>query len=95
LHLLSEHRSTWKVCRAAAVDDSWCHGAHAGKPTAEQLARIRTRKPAPPVIEATLADGSKVPLWNTFGDQQVRYDSRVRQEQFNLGSQEHSWRQFR
>jgi hypothetical protein len=44
---------------------------HAGKPSAEQLARIRTRKPAPPVIEVTLADGSKVPLWNTFSDQQV------------------------
>ncbi len=43
----------------------------AGKPSAEQLARIRTRKPAPPVIEVTLADGSKVPLWNTFKDQQV------------------------
>lgn len=43
----------------------------AGKPSAEQLAHIRTRKPAPPVIEMTLADGSKVPLWNTFKDQQV------------------------
>jgi hypothetical protein len=42
-----------------------------GKPSAEQLAQIRTRKPAPPVIEVTLADGSKVPLWNTFKDQQV------------------------
>jgi hypothetical protein len=44
----------------------------AGKPSAEQLAHIRTRKAAPPVIEVTLADGSKVPLWNTFKDQQVR-----------------------
>jgi hypothetical protein len=44
----------------------------AGKPSAEQLAHIRTRKPAPPVMEVTLADGSKVPLWNTFKDQQVR-----------------------
>lgn len=42
-----------------------------GKPSAEQLAQIRTRKPAPPVIEVTLADGSKVPLCNTFKDQQV------------------------
>jgi hypothetical protein len=43
----------------------------AGKPSAEQLAHIRTRKPAPPVMEVELADGSKVPLWNTFKDQQV------------------------
>lgn len=46
-------------------------GPPAGKPSAEQLARIRTRKPAPPVLEVTLADGSKVPLWNTFAEQQV------------------------
>jgi hypothetical protein len=43
----------------------------AGKPSAEELSRIRTRKPAPPVLKVHLADGSVVPLWNTFTDQQV------------------------
>jgi hypothetical protein len=45
--------------------------AIAGAPSAEELAKVRTRKPAPPVIAVQLADGSSVPLWNTFSDQQV------------------------
>lgn len=56
------------------------HAACAGKPSAQQLACIRTRKPAPPLIEVTLADGSKVPLWNTFTDQQVCCASSLRDE---------------
>lgn len=57
------------VLTAAAV----AVGAAAGKPTAEQLGRVRTRKPAPPVLEVHLADGSVEPLWCTFSDQQVGF----------------------
>lgn len=42
-----------------------------GKPTAQMLAHVRTRKPAPPVLKVHMNDGSVVPLWCTFSDQQV------------------------
>jgi hypothetical protein len=54
-----------------------CCETVAGAPSAEELEKVRTRKPAPPVIAAQLADGSTVPLWNTFSDQQVRKLSAV------------------
>jgi len=41
-------------------------------PNADDLAKVRTRKPGPPLLVATLEDGSQVPLWCTFGEQQVR-----------------------
>lgn len=43
----------------------------AGAPSAEELEKIRTRKPAPPVIEIKLKSGEEVPIWCTFSDQQV------------------------
>lgn len=48
-----------------------CCAVLPGGPSAEELQKVRTRKPAPPVIAAVLADGSRVPLWCTFSDQQV------------------------
>lgn len=42
-----------------------------GGPSADELEKVRTRKPAPPLLSVTLADGSCMPLWNTFSDQQV------------------------
>jgi hypothetical protein len=51
--------------RAAA-----CHRT-AGAPSADELQKVRTRKPAPPVLAVQMAHGSTVPLWNTFTDQQV------------------------
>jgi hypothetical protein len=52
-----------------------CHTAPylpVGKPGVEDLLAIRTRKPEPPVLLVTLADGTHVPLWCTFSPQQVR-----------------------
>eukprot|EP00878_Enallax_costatus_P004272 GHUV01004502.1.p1 GENE.GHUV01004502.1~~GHUV01004502.1.p1 ORF type:complete len:701 (+),score=187.09 GHUV01004502.1:79-2181(+) len=40
-------------------------------PTADQLQKIRTRKPAPPVIAIKLKSGQEVPIWCTFSDQQI------------------------
>jgi hypothetical protein len=45
----------------------WCAGA----PTADELGKVRTRKPAPPVLSVEMGDGSVVPLWCTFSTQQV------------------------
>ncbi|WIA16714.1 hypothetical protein OEZ85_013369 [Tetradesmus obliquus] len=50
--------------------DVWASGA----PTAEELAMVRTRKPAPPVLSVEMGDGSVVPLWCTFSTQQVDID---------------------
>jgi hypothetical protein len=44
----------------------------AGAPTADELGKVRTRKPAPPVLSVEMGDGSVVPLWCTFSTQQVR-----------------------
>jgi len=50
------------------------HPPISGKPDDEDLERIRTRKPEPPMIEVTLQDGSKRQLWCTFGPQQIDLD---------------------
>jgi sucrose phosphorylase len=47
--------------------DIWPEGA----PSAEELQKIRTRKPAPPVLAIKLKDGTDVPIWCTFSDQQI------------------------
>eukprot|EP00879_Flechtneria_rotunda_P018528 GHRR01019441.1.p1 GENE.GHRR01019441.1~~GHRR01019441.1.p1 ORF type:complete len:547 (+),score=136.02 GHRR01019441.1:914-2554(+) len=47
--------------------DIWPKGA----PSADELQKVRTRKPAPPVLGVHMADGSVVPLWCTFSDQQI------------------------
>lgn len=43
----------------------------AGEPSQDDLARIRTRKPGPPVLEVTLKSGEKARVWCTFGAQQI------------------------
>ena len=46
----------------------------AGRPTKEDLERIRTRKAEEPKLEVTLKDGSKRTVWCTFGPQQIDID---------------------
>jgi sucrose phosphorylase len=45
-----------------------------GEPTEEQLAKIYTRKPRPPYLEAEFADGSTEKLWCTFDYEQIDLD---------------------
>lgn len=69
--LASVFRTSLYLLHFAAKTCRMFSCVHAGRPSAQQLACIRTRKPAPPVLEVQMADGSVVPLWNTFSDQQV------------------------
>ena len=45
-----------------------------GRPTKDDLEKIRTRKPEEPKLEVTLKDGSKRTVWCTFGPQQIDID---------------------
>lgn len=45
-----------------------------GRPTEEDLEKIRVIKPEPPVTEVTLHDGTTRRLWCTFGSQQIDID---------------------
>lgn len=42
-----------------------------GEPTPEDLRRIYQRKPRPPYVEVTFADGSREKLWCTFSEEQI------------------------
>jgi len=61
-------------CETADMWIDWKKFWPKGKPDDEDLERIRTRKPEPPMIEVTLQDGSKRQLWCTFGPQQIDLD---------------------
>ncbi|WIA13184.1 hypothetical protein OEZ85_006776 [Tetradesmus obliquus] len=60
-----------EASRYASMFVKWRDIWPEGGPSADELEKVRTRKPAPPVLSVTLADGSCMPLWNTFSDQQV------------------------
>ena len=47
-----------------------------GGPTQADLDRIYARKPRPPYVDVTFADGTTEPLWCTFGDDQIDLDLR-------------------
>lgn len=53
-----------------------------GEPTPEDLRRIYQRKPRPPYVEVTFADGSREKLWCTFSEEQIdlNVDSPVTRE---------------
>ncbi len=55
-----------------------------GEPTPEDLGRIYQRKPRPPYVEVTFADGSREKIWCTFSEEQIdlNIDSAVTRQFF-------------
>jgi sucrose phosphorylase len=52
----------------------WSDVWPAGEPTADELARIYTRKPRAPYTEVDFADGTRERLWCTFDEEQIDID---------------------